>query len=204
MKHGAFVLLTICLVAACSGNSHSSMMPSSMPFSPGSLSGTWSLSDQMAPSVSSCTGSLSAASYSFCPSYTFVLTEGMGNFSGTATASCYTGTLSVTGTINGTTFMGTASFTTGSGAVLNIEFSGSVSGSSMTLTPTSFGVQGTMDSCQVSGTYTGSVQSSLGVGPGAVAGTDPSLRSRGRRPLGPGTGSQSVHGPPTVRKRREG
>ena len=167
-----FALLAICVLSACSGSgtSHSSMMPSPMPSSTANLAGTWSLSDQMAPSVSSCTGSLSPASYTFCSSYTFTLTENMGSFSGTATASCYQGTLSVMGTINGATFMGTTSFTTGSGAVLVINFSGSVSGSSMTLSPTSFSVQGTMDSCLVSGTYTGTAQTSGGGGTGGGGG----------------------------------
>ena len=172
MKHYTLALLAFCLLAACSGSgsSHSSMVPSPMPSSTANLAGTWSLSDQMAPSVSSCTGSLSPASYTFCSSYTFTLTENMGSFSGTATASCYQGTLSVMGTINGATFMGTTSFTTASGAVLVIDFSGSVSGSSMTLSPTSFGIQGTMDSCQVSGAYTGTVQTSGGGGSGGGGG----------------------------------
>jgi hypothetical protein len=171
MKHLTLAPLAFCLLAACSGpgTSHSSMAPSTLPLT-ANLSGTLSLSGQMAEAVSSCTGSLSTATYTFCPSYTFALTENAGSFTGTATASCYQGTLSVMGTINGATFTGTASFTSGSGAVLVINFSGSVSGSSMTLSPTSLGLQGTTDTCQVSGPYMGTVQVSGSGGTGGGGG----------------------------------
>ena len=50
--------------------------------------------------------------------------------------------------------------------VVVIDFSGSVSGSSMTLSPTSFGLQGTTDSCEAAGMYTGTEQAGGGVGGG--------------------------------------